>query len=174
MCIISWFPSSDCKQLAVSVLLPCSWCGWHQASSDQSRNMGMSGVATGGCDDHKSMKERPQNEISVHPALLLNQQRPEHFIIIIKTHYSQRHFWKEYIYQQMIAAVRSPAVRINAGLHTPYRQFLFNRWPQINAHIVMPDVRTSCASHWFTTDLFSAQEEVVSLSLDVFLFFLFF
>lgn len=95
MCIISWFPASDCRQQCPPALFTV-WLALSIQWPEQEH--GMSGVATGGCDDHKSIKERPRNEISAHPTLLLNQQRPEHFIIIIKTHYSQRDFWKEYIY----------------------------------------------------------------------------
>lgn len=130
---------------------------------------GMSGVATGGCDDHKSMKERRQNEMSAHPTLLLNQQRPEHFIIIIKTHYSQKDFWKEYIYQQMIAAVRSLVFILHTGT-VPFDSVTSNKCKYT---VCKQDIQ-ACPSHWFGTDLFSAQEEVESLSLDGFPLLLFF
>lgn len=59
-------------------------------------------------DGHKSMKERAQNAISACPTLLLNQQRPDHFIIIIKNMKAKRNVRVEYFSKllQMLGAIR--------------------------------------------------------------------
>lgn len=70
-------------------------------SRDDNRNRAR---ATERHHDQEGMKETLQNEISACPQLLLNQQRPMHFIIIIKTRHCQRVFWGKIIYACLLTA----------------------------------------------------------------------